>query len=76
MSLLLLPELSEAVACEIKTVERAASRLAPVSVFFQLSGQPLYTAAGRRSFVTNLIERGGGRSGMTPDVQEAWPRCR
>lgn len=55
-----------------ETVERAVAGLAPVSVFFQLSGQPLYTA-GRSSFVTNLIERAGGRS-VTSDVQEAWPR--
>jgi iron complex transport system substrate-binding protein len=37
-----------------------------------LSGQPLYTA-GKSSFVTNLIERAGGRS-VTADVAEAWPR--
>ena len=55
-----------------ETVERAVAGLPPVSVFFQLSGQPLYTA-GRNSFVTNLIERAGGRS-VTSDVQEAWPR--
>ncbi len=53
-------------------VERAVAGLAPVSVFFQLSGQPLYTA-GKSSFVTNLIERAGGRS-VTADVEEAWPR--
>lgn len=53
-------------------VERAVADLPPVSVFFQLSGQPLYTA-GRSSFVTNLIERAGGRS-VTSDVNEAWPR--
>ncbi|MDQ3665252.1 MAG: cobalamin-binding protein [Acidobacteriota bacterium] len=55
-----------------ETVERAVAGFADVSVFFQLSGQPLYTA-GRSSFVTNLIERAGGRS-VTSDVQEAWPR--
>jgi iron complex transport system substrate-binding protein len=53
-------------------VERAVSGRAPVSVFFQLSGQPLYTA-GKTSFVTNLIERAGGRS-VTADINEAWPR--
>jgi iron complex transport system substrate-binding protein len=53
-------------------VERAVAGLPPVSVFFQLSGQPLYTA-GKSSFVTNLIERAGGRS-VTSDVKEAWPR--
>ncbi len=54
------------------SVERAVARVQPVSVFFQLSGQPLYTA-GKTSFVTNLIERAGGRS-VTADVNEAWPR--
>jgi iron complex transport system substrate-binding protein len=53
-------------------VERAVAGLPTVSVFFQLSGQPLYTA-GKSSFVTNLIERAGGRS-VTSDVNEAWPR--
>ena len=55
-----------------ETVERAVAGRPPVSVFFQLSGQPLYTA-GKSSFVTNLIERAGGRS-VTSDVNEAWPR--
>ncbi len=55
-----------------ETVEHAVAGRPPVSVFFQLSGQPLYTA-GKSSFVTNLIERAGGRS-VTADVNEAWPR--
>jgi cobalamin transport system substrate-binding protein len=55
-----------------ENVERAVAGIPPVSVFFQLSGQPLYTA-GKSSFVTNLIERAGGRS-VTSDVNEAWPR--
>jgi iron complex transport system substrate-binding protein len=55
-----------------ETVERAVAQRPPVRVFFQLSGQPLYTA-GKTSFVTNLIERAGGRS-VTSDVNEAWPR--
>ncbi len=55
-----------------ENVERAVAGRPPVSVFFQLSGQPLYTA-GKGSFVTNLIERAGGRS-VTADVNEAWPR--
>jgi len=65
-------ELVKQLRARSETVERAVAGLAPVSVFFQLSGQPLYTA-GRSSFVTNLIERAGGRS-VTSDVQEAWPR--
>jgi iron complex transport system substrate-binding protein len=55
-----------------ESVERAVAGQPPVSVFFQLSAQPLYTA-GKSSFVTNLIERAGGRS-VTADVNEAWPR--
>ncbi len=55
-----------------ETVAHAVAGRPPVSVFFQLSGQPLYTA-GKSSFVTNLIERAGGRS-VTADVNEAWPR--
>ena len=55
-----------------ETVEHAVAGRPLISVFFQLSGQPLYTA-GKQSFVTNLIERAGGRS-VTADVNEAWPR--
>lgn len=65
-------ELVKRLRARSETVERAVAGLAPVSVFFQLSGQPLYTA-GRSSFVTNLIKRAGGRS-VTSDVKEAWPR--
>lgn len=53
-------------------VESAVAGRPLVSVFFQLSGQPLYTA-GKSSFVTNLIERAGGHS-VTANVNEAWPR--
>ena len=55
-----------------EAVERAVAGRPRVRVFFQLSGQPLYTA-GKTSFVTNLIERAGGQS-VTVDVNEAWPR--
>ncbi|HEY8186549.1 MAG TPA: cobalamin-binding protein [Pyrinomonadaceae bacterium] len=65
-------ELVKLLRARAEKVEQAVAGLPRVSVFFQLSGQPLYTA-GRSSFVTNLIERAGGRS-VTSDVQEAWPR--
>ncbi len=65
-------ELVKQLRARSENVERAVAGRPPVSVFFQLSGQPLYTA-GRSSFVTNLIERAGGRS-VTSDVSEAWPR--
>ncbi|HKO42034.1 MAG TPA: cobalamin-binding protein [Pyrinomonadaceae bacterium] len=55
-----------------EAVERAVAGRPRVRVFFQLSGQPLYTA-GNTSFVTNLIERAGGQS-VTAEVNEAWPR--
>jgi len=65
-------ELVKQLRARSEKVERTVAGLPPVSTFFQLSGQPLYTA-GRDSFVTNLIERAGGRS-VTSDVREAWPR--
>jgi iron complex transport system substrate-binding protein len=65
-------ELVKQLRARSESAERAVAGLAPVSTFFQLSGQPLYTA-GKSSFVTNLIERAGGRS-VTADVKEAWPR--
>lgn len=55
-----------------EAVERSVAGRPRVRMFFQLSGQPLYTA-GKSSFVTNLIERAGGQS-VTADVNEAWPR--
>jgi iron complex transport system substrate-binding protein len=43
-----------------------------VKVFYQASGEPLYTA-GHDSFVTDLIRRAGGAS-VTADVPGAWPK--
>jgi iron complex transport system substrate-binding protein len=54
------------------TVEAAVKNRKPVTVFYQLSAEPLYTA-GRQAFVTDLIKRAGGQS-VTADVAEAWPR--
>ncbi|HEX9422975.1 MAG TPA: cobalamin-binding protein [Pyrinomonadaceae bacterium] len=65
-------ELVKQLRARSERVERVVAGLPPVSVFFQLSGQPLYTA-GKSSFVTNLIERAGGLS-VTSDINEAWPR--
>lgn len=65
-------ELVKQLRARNEQVERAVAGRPAVSVFFQLSGQPLYTA-GKTSFVTNLIARAGGRS-VTADVNEAWPR--
>ena len=53
-------------------VEEATKSSPSVSVFYQLSAEPLYTA-GRDSYITDLIRRAGGRS-VTADVPGAWPR--
>lgn len=54
------------------TVEQAVTQNPPVRVFYQVSGEPLYTA-GRDAFVTDLMRRAGGAS-VTSDVPGAWPK--
>ena len=54
------------------TVEQAVSGKPPVKVFYQVSGEPLYTA-GHDSFVTDLMRRAGATS-VTADVPGAWPK--
>jgi iron complex transport system substrate-binding protein len=67
---------AERVASELRAraakVEEATKSSPAVSVFYQLSAEPLYTA-GRDSYITDLIRRAGGRS-VTADVPGAWPR--
>jgi iron complex transport system substrate-binding protein len=67
---------AERVAGELRAraakVEEAAKSRPPISVFYQLSAEPLYTA-GRDSYITDLVRRAGGRS-VTADVPGAWPR--
>jgi ABC-type Fe3+-hydroxamate transport system substrate-binding protein len=53
-------------------VEQAVKDKQPVKVFYQASGEPLYTA-GHDSFVTDLMRRAGGAS-VTADVPGAWPK--
>lgn len=53
-------------------VEEAVRTTKPLSVFYQVSREPLYTA-GRDSFITDLIRRAGGLS-VTAEVEGAWPR--
>jgi iron complex transport system substrate-binding protein len=53
-------------------VEAATKSLKPVRVFYQVSGEPLYTI-GRESYLTDLIRRAGGAS-VTADVSGAFPR--
>jgi iron complex transport system substrate-binding protein len=53
-------------------VEEAVKQKPAVRVFYQLSGEPLYTA-GHDSFVTDLMRRAGGIS-VTADLPGAWPK--
>jgi iron complex transport system substrate-binding protein len=53
-------------------VEAATKQTKPVKVFYQLSGEPLYTI-GRESYLTDLVRRAGGVS-ATADVPGAFPR--
>jgi len=53
-------------------VEQAVKRRPPVRVFYQVSGEPLYTA-GHDAFVTDLMRRAGAAS-VTSDVPGAWPK--
>jgi iron complex transport system substrate-binding protein len=53
-------------------VESAVKQTKPVKVFYQVSGEPLYTI-GRDAFLTDLVRRAGGVS-ATSDVAGAFPR--
>jgi len=53
-------------------VEAAVKQRQPVRVFYQVSGEPLYTI-GHDSFITDLMRRAGGAS-VTADVPGAWPK--
>ncbi len=53
-------------------VRQAVQGAKPVRVFYQTSGEPLYTI-GKDAFVTDLIRRAGGVS-VTNDVPGAWPK--
>ena len=55
-----------------QAVEKAVAGRQPVRVFYQVSGEPLYTI-GRDAFLTDLIRRAGGIS-VTADVPGAWPK--
>jgi len=56
---------TEAVASAVKPVS-------PVTVFYQVSNEPLYTI-GRDGYLTDLVQRAGGVS-VTADVPGAFPR--
>lgn len=53
-------------------VELAMQSVKPVKVFYQVSGEPLYTI-GRESYLTDLVQRAGGVS-VTADVPGGFPR--
>lgn len=53
-------------------VGAATAQVKPVKVFYQVSGEPLYTI-GREAYLTDLIKRAGGIS-VTADVPGAFPR--
>lgn len=53
-------------------VESRVKNTPPVKVFYQVSGEPLYTI-GRDAFLTDLVHRAGGVS-VTKDLPGAFPR--
>jgi len=53
-------------------IQSAMSNVNAVRVFYQVSGEPLYTI-GRDSYLTDLIKRAGGAS-VTAEVPTAFPR--
>jgi iron complex transport system substrate-binding protein len=53
-------------------VEQRVKQDPPVRTFYQVSGEPLYTA-GHDAFVTDLMRRAGATS-VTADVPGAWPK--
>lgn len=53
-------------------IEVAMRTVKPVRVFYQVSGEPLYTI-GREAYLTDLVRRAGGVS-VTADVPGAFPR--
>lgn len=55
-----------------EAVANATRNVKPVKVFYQVSGEPLYTI-GREAYLTDLVQRAGGLS-VTADVPGAFPR--
>jgi iron complex transport system substrate-binding protein len=53
-------------------VEDSVKTHPPVTVFYQVSPSPLWTA-GRKSWITDLIRRAGGKS-VTSEVEGEWMR--
>ena len=55
-----------------ETIESKITTVKPLSVFYQVSGEPLYTI-GREAYLTDLVRRAGGVS-VTASVPGAFPR--
>lgn len=64
--------LAAALRKRAETIEAKVSAVKPVSVFYQVSGEPLYTI-GRDAYLTDLVRRAGGAS-VTANVPGAFPR--
>lgn len=56
----------------VSKIEEKLKATKPVTVFYQVSNEPLYTI-GRESYLTDLVRRAGGVS-VTADVGGAFPR--
>lgn len=56
----------------VAAIQDKVKDLQPVTVFYQVSAQPLWTA-GKKSWITDLIRRAGGRS-VTGDIEGDWMR--
>jgi iron complex transport system substrate-binding protein len=70
------PEQAALLATDLRkraaAVEARIREIKPISVFYQVSGEPLYTI-GRDAYLTDLVKRAGGVS-VTTDVPGAFPR--
>jgi iron complex transport system substrate-binding protein len=56
----------------VSKIEEKIKATKPITVFYQVSNEPLYTI-GRESYLTDLVRRAGGVS-VTADVASAFPR--
>jgi ABC-type Fe3+-hydroxamate transport system substrate-binding protein len=65
-------QLVQELRARTNAVEQAVGQKPPLRVFYQASGEPLYTA-GHDSFVTDLMRRAGAAS-VTANVPGAWPK--
>lgn len=67
---------AETVVAELRSradrIETATKQAIPVRVFYQVSGEPLYTI-GREAYLTDLVRRAGGVS-VTAEVPSGFPR--